>query len=196
MTLHVGAGTFQPVRVHDLAEHRMHKERYSVPQATVDAIAACRAHREKGGRVVAVGTTTLRTLETAALDGELKAGAGESELFVTPGFEFKVVDILLTTGASRSMADAPAATADCPAVSRLRSAGAVLVGHTNLSEFAFSGVGINPHHGTPVNPASPAGQALIPGGSTSGGAVSVAVGEVFAALGSGGRGIGEPPASC
>ncbi|MBK6552830.1 MAG: tRNA preQ1(34) S-adenosylmethionine ribosyltransferase-isomerase QueA [Rhodocyclaceae bacterium] len=96
VTLHVGAGTFQPVRVHDLAEHRMHKERYSVPQATVDAIAACRAHREKGGRVVAVGTTTLRTLETAALDGELKAGAGESELFVTPGFEFKVVDILLT----------------------------------------------------------------------------------------------------
>ncbi|MBU1236072.1 MAG: tRNA preQ1(34) S-adenosylmethionine ribosyltransferase-isomerase QueA [Gammaproteobacteria bacterium] len=93
VTLHVGAGTFQPVRVHDLAEHRMHKERYSVPQSTVDAIAACRA---RGGRVVAVGTTTLRTLETAALDGELKAGEGESELFVTPGFEFNVVDILLT----------------------------------------------------------------------------------------------------
>ncbi|MBI5785185.1 MAG: tRNA preQ1(34) S-adenosylmethionine ribosyltransferase-isomerase QueA [Rhodocyclales bacterium] len=93
VTLHVGAGTFQPVRVHDLAEHRMHRERYSVPQATVDAIAACRA---RGGRVVAVGTTTLRTLETAALDGELKAGAGESELFVTPGFEFHVVDVLLT----------------------------------------------------------------------------------------------------
>ena len=93
VTLHVGAGTFQPVRVHDLTEHRMHRERYSVPQATVDAIAACRA---RGGRVVAVGTTSLRTLETAALDGELKAGAGESELFVTPGFEFKVVDVLLT----------------------------------------------------------------------------------------------------
>ena len=59
VTLHVGAGTFQPVRVHDLAEHRMHKERYSVPQATVDAIAACRAHREKGGRVVAVGGVPL-----------------------------------------------------------------------------------------------------------------------------------------
>ncbi|HZV54560.1 MAG TPA: tRNA preQ1(34) S-adenosylmethionine ribosyltransferase-isomerase QueA [Rhodocyclaceae bacterium] len=93
VTLHVGAGTFQPVRVHDLAEHRMHKERYWVPQATVDAIAACRA---RGGRVVAVGTTSLRTLETAAPDGELKAGEGESELFVTPGFDFKVVDVLLT----------------------------------------------------------------------------------------------------
>ncbi len=93
VTLHVGAGTFQPVRVHNLAEHRMHKERYSVPQATVDAIAACRA---RGGRVVAVGTTTLRTLETAALDGELKAGSGESGLFIMPGFDFKVVDVLLT----------------------------------------------------------------------------------------------------
>jgi S-adenosylmethionine:tRNA ribosyltransferase-isomerase len=93
VTLHVGAGTFQPVRVHNLAEHRMHRERYIVPQATVDAIAACRA---RGGRVVAVGTTSLRTLETAALDGELKAGDGESELFVTPGFNFNVVDVLLT----------------------------------------------------------------------------------------------------
>jgi S-adenosylmethionine:tRNA ribosyltransferase-isomerase len=81
------------VRVHNLAEHRMHRERYLVPQTTVDAIAACRA---RGGRVVAVGTTTLRTLETAALDGELKAGDGESELFVTPGFNFNVVDVLLT----------------------------------------------------------------------------------------------------
>lgn len=115
-----------------------------------------------------------------AAGAPLPALAGQpvsiKDLFDVAGFP--------TTGASRSMADAPAATADCPAVSRLRSAGAVLVGHTNLSEFAFSGVGINPHHGTPVNPASPAGQALIPGGSTSGGAVSVAVGEVFAALGS------------
>lgn len=97
VTLHVGAGTFQPVRVHNLAEHRMHRERYHLPQATVDAIAACRA---RGGRVVAVGTTTLRTLETAALAGEpegkLRAGSGESELFVTPGFKFQVVDILLT----------------------------------------------------------------------------------------------------
>ena len=93
LTLHVGAGTFQPVRVQNLGEHRMHKERYVVPQAAVDAVDACRS---RGGRVVAVGTTTLRTLETAARDGELTAGAGESELFVTPGFDFKVVDVLLT----------------------------------------------------------------------------------------------------
>ena len=93
VTLHVGAGTFQPVRVQNLAEHRMHRECYVLPQATVDAITACRA---LGGRVVAVGTTTLRTLETAALSGELLAGAGESELFVTPGFRFRVVDVLLT----------------------------------------------------------------------------------------------------
>jgi Asp-tRNA(Asn)/Glu-tRNA(Gln) amidotransferase A subunit family amidase len=89
-----------------------------------------------------------------------------------------------TTGGSRSMHDAAPAAADCTAVARLRQAGAALIGHTNLSEFAFSGVGINPHHGTPVNPSSPAGQALIPGGSTSGGAVSVAAGGAFAALGS------------
>ncbi len=93
VTLHVGAGTFQPVRVHNLAEHRMHRERYYVPQATVDAVAACRS---RGGRVVAVGTTTLRTLETAAHSGELAAGSGESDLFVTPGFEFRIVDVLLT----------------------------------------------------------------------------------------------------
>lgn len=93
VTLHVGAGTFQPVRVHRLAEHRMHLERYDVPEATVAAIAAC---RERGGKVVAVGTTTLRTLESAALGGQLQAGAGETTLFVTPGFEFRVVDRLLT----------------------------------------------------------------------------------------------------
>lgn len=89
-----------------------------------------------------------------------------------------------STGASKAMADVAPAQRDCSAVARLRAAGAALIGHTNLSEFAFSGVGINPHHGTPVNPSSPAGQALIPGGSTSGGAVSVAAGRVFAALGS------------
>jgi S-adenosylmethionine:tRNA ribosyltransferase-isomerase len=93
VTLHVGAGTFQPVRVHNLAEHRMHRERYVLPDATVAAIAAC---RERGARVVAVGTTTLRTLESAALSGELRAGEGETELFVTPGFHFRVVDVLLT----------------------------------------------------------------------------------------------------
>ena len=91
-----------------------------------------------------------------------------------------------TTAGSAAMADAPAAEADCTAVARLRAAGAALIGHTNLSEFAYSGVGINPHHGTPVNPVALAHNATprIPGGSTSGGAVSVAAGAAWAALGS------------
>jgi aspartyl-tRNA(Asn)/glutamyl-tRNA(Gln) amidotransferase subunit A len=91
-----------------------------------------------------------------------------------------------TTAGSTSRHDAPAAGADAPAVARLRTAGGVLVGHTNLTEFAFSGVGINPHFGTPANPATAAldAEARIPGGSTSGGAVSVASGAAWAALGS------------
>jgi aspartyl-tRNA(Asn)/glutamyl-tRNA(Gln) amidotransferase subunit A len=91
-----------------------------------------------------------------------------------------------TTAASASRHDAPAAAADASAVARLRAAGGVLVGHTNLTEFAFSGVGINPHHGTPANPATAAldAEPRIPGGSTSGGAVSVASGAAWAALGS------------
>jgi S-adenosylmethionine:tRNA ribosyltransferase-isomerase len=93
VTLHVGAGTFQPVRVHKLTEHRMHVERWHLPQATVDAIAET---RQRGGRVVAVGTTSLRTLESAALSGELKAGNGETDLFVTPGYRFRIVDLLVT----------------------------------------------------------------------------------------------------
>jgi S-adenosylmethionine:tRNA ribosyltransferase-isomerase len=92
VTLHVGAGTFQPVRVRDLAEHEMHSEWYRVPQETVAAI---RDARKRGGRVLAVGTTTLRALETAASDG-FHAGSGETKLFVTPGFRFRVVDRLLT----------------------------------------------------------------------------------------------------
>jgi S-adenosylmethionine:tRNA ribosyltransferase-isomerase len=93
VTLHVGAGTFQPVRVNNLAEHRMHRERYILPQATVDAIAAARA---RGGRVVAVGTTTLRTLEAAARSGTLLASSGDTDIFITPGFDFRVVDLLVT----------------------------------------------------------------------------------------------------
>ena len=93
VTLHVGAGTFQPVRTENLAEHRMHRERYVIPTATAAAIAATRA---AGGRVVAVGTTTLRTLEGAAVDGELKVGAGETAIFITPGFRFRLVDLLIT----------------------------------------------------------------------------------------------------
>src|SRR5512139_1315544 len=96
VTLHVGAGTFQPVRVDDIAEHRMHSERYTIPQATVDAI---RATRSRGGRVVAVGTTSLRALEAAAATsqaGELHAGSAETDIFITPGYQFKVVDALIT----------------------------------------------------------------------------------------------------
>ena len=93
VTLHVGAGTFQPVRVEQVAEHVMHSERYVIPQATVDAIEQARA---RGGRVIAVGTTSLRTLEGAAQSGVLRAGEGETSIFITPGYKFKVVDVLLT----------------------------------------------------------------------------------------------------
>jgi len=93
VTLHVGAGTFQPVRTESVEQHRMHRERYEVPRETVAAIEAARA---AGGRVVAVGTTALRALESAALGGRLQAGAGETDLFVYPGFRFRVVDRLLT----------------------------------------------------------------------------------------------------
>jgi S-adenosylmethionine:tRNA ribosyltransferase-isomerase len=94
VTLHVGAGTFAPVKHDDLALHRMHSEHYSLPAATIAAIGAARA---RGGAVVAVGTTTLRALESAALrDGGLTAGMGETALFITPGFGFRVVDRLLT----------------------------------------------------------------------------------------------------
>ena len=93
VTLHVGAGTFQPVRVDNIADHTMHSERYTIPQATVDAISATRA---RDGRVVAVGTTSLRTLEAAARSGPLTAGASETDIFITPGYTFNVVDVLIT----------------------------------------------------------------------------------------------------
>ena len=93
VTLHVGAGTFQPVRVEALADHKMHSEWFEVSQATVEAIAACKA---RGGKVVAVGTTTLRALESAARGGTLEAGARETDIFITPGFNFRVVDRLVT----------------------------------------------------------------------------------------------------
>lgn len=93
VTLHVGAGTFQPVRVERIQEHTMHSERYQIPQATVDAIA--RAHAANG-RVIAVGTTSLRALESAAASGVLQSGHGETKIFITPGYPFKIVDVLLT----------------------------------------------------------------------------------------------------
>ncbi len=93
VTLHVGAGTFQPVRVEDVAEHTMHSERYTIPAETAAAVAATRA---AGGRVVAVGTTSLRALEAASQSGELVAGAGETDIFITPGYRFRTVDALIT----------------------------------------------------------------------------------------------------
>jgi S-adenosylmethionine:tRNA ribosyltransferase-isomerase len=93
VTLHVGAGTFQPVRTRNLAQHRMHRERYFIPDATVRAIGAARRH---GGRVVVVGTTGLRALESAARSGTLQAGGGDTDLFILPGFAFRVADCLIT----------------------------------------------------------------------------------------------------
>jgi S-adenosylmethionine:tRNA ribosyltransferase-isomerase len=90
VTLHVGAGTFQPVKTEQIADHVMHFERFEVPPATHEAIAACKA---RGGRVVAVGTTTVRALESAAKFGP---ACDDTNIFITPGFEFAVVDVLLT----------------------------------------------------------------------------------------------------
>jgi len=90
VTLHVGAGTFQPVKTENLSDHRMHSEWYEVPAATQDAIAACKA---RGGRIVAVGTTTVRTLESWAHTG---LDSGDTSIFITPGFEFKLIDLLVT----------------------------------------------------------------------------------------------------
>lgn len=95
VTLHVGAGTFQPVKAEMIEAHVMHAERYLIPAETIDAIKQCRL---RGGRVLAVGTTCLRALEACAQanNGKLVAGSGETRLFITPGFDFQVVDRLLT----------------------------------------------------------------------------------------------------
>ena len=93
VTLHVGAGTFLPMRTEQIAEHRMHSEWYEVGEATVQAV---RETRRAGGRVVAVGTTSVRALESAARAGELVAATGDTDIFITPGFEFRVVDRLVT----------------------------------------------------------------------------------------------------
>ena len=90
VTLHVGAGTFQPVKTENLAEHQMHSEWYDVPAATQQAMADC---RQRGGRIVAVGTTTVRTLESWAQSG---MATGDTKIFITPGFQFKWVDLLIT----------------------------------------------------------------------------------------------------
>ncbi len=93
VTLHVGSGTFQPVRVENLSEHVMHKEFFAVSQETVDVV---NATKKRGGRVIAIGTTAVRALESASRSGILQAGFGDTDLFITPGYEFKSVNAMLT----------------------------------------------------------------------------------------------------
>ncbi len=93
VTLHVGPGTFQPVQVEDTDDHDMHEEAYIVPEQTA---ALVNAARDEGRRIVAVGTTSLRTLEAAGAGGSLHAGAGRTRLFITPGYAFRMTDALLT----------------------------------------------------------------------------------------------------
>ena len=152
-------------------------------QASRDAAEASANQHSYVRRFDAVAEAAAR-----AVDAQHRAGAPLPPL---AGLAVSVKDLFdvqgfVTTAGSRVLAAQPAASVDCPAVARLRLAGAALTGHTNLSEFAFSGVGINPHHGTPANPATVPfdAEARIPGGSTSGGAVTVATGAAWAALGS------------
>lgn len=93
LTLHVGAGTFQPVRVDNIAEHKMHKEQYYIPSETKEKIVRT---KKEGGRIIAVGTTTLRALEASSVHGLLSETAGDTDIFITPGFRFQIVDTLIT----------------------------------------------------------------------------------------------------
>jgi len=93
VTLHVGTGTFQPVKVENIESHKMHSEYYEVSQESVDKIVKTKA---MGGRIIAVGTTAVRTLESIALNGELSSQKGETDIFIYPGFEFRIVDVLIT----------------------------------------------------------------------------------------------------
>ncbi len=93
LTLYVGSGTFQPVRVDDIKSHHMHAERYQIDEALVEQVKAC---REKGGRIIALGTTSLRALESACVGGELQIRNEETDIFIYPGYEFRCVDALIT----------------------------------------------------------------------------------------------------
>ena len=93
LTLHVGAGTFQPVRVENIVEHQMHKELIIVPGSVCAKVNECKA---KGGRVIAIGTTTVRSLETAAVGYMLKPYRGDTDIFIYPGYDFKIVDAMVT----------------------------------------------------------------------------------------------------
>jgi len=148
--------------------------------AAADGPANARAYLRRFDAQARLAATAVDVARAAGMPVPPLAGLAVSvkDLFDVAGWP--------TTAGSRSLAGAPAALADCPAVARLRAAGAALTGHTNLSEFAYSGVGINPHHGTPVNPVTAPINPTprIPGGSSSGGAVTVATGAAWAALGS------------
>ena len=93
LTLHVGAGTFQPVRVDDITTHKMHSEQVEISAEVAAKINACRA---RGGRIIAVGTTSVRSLEAAAKEDGLQAFSGETDIFIYPGYEFKMVDAMIT----------------------------------------------------------------------------------------------------
>ena len=93
VTLHVGAGTFQPVKVDNIADHQMHSEYFEIDQTTVDQVLATKAN---GGRVIAVGTTAVRSLESAARGGQISAAQEETDIFIYPGYEFQVVDMMIT----------------------------------------------------------------------------------------------------
>ena len=93
VTLHVGAGTFQPVRVDRITDHKMHSEWFEVTTELVQQIKRTRA---RGGKVIAVGTTTVRCLESASAEGELQAFSGDTDIFIYPGYQFKMVDVLIT----------------------------------------------------------------------------------------------------
>ena len=93
MTLHVGAGTFQPVQVESIADHQMHKEWFEVGEAAAIAI---NKNKSEGGRLIAVGTTSVRTLESACVGGELTPQSGDTQIFIYPGFQFQLIDALVT----------------------------------------------------------------------------------------------------
>ena len=93
VTLNIGLGTFRPVRIESIADHVMHREFYSISPDTVDRILE---NKRQGGRIIAVGTTAVRTLESAAVTGQLTAGSAWSELFIYPGFQFRIIDALIT----------------------------------------------------------------------------------------------------
>jgi S-adenosylmethionine:tRNA ribosyltransferase-isomerase len=93
VTLHVGAGTFQPVKVENIESHKMHSEYYEISTETIDKIEQAKA---LGGRIIAVGTTAVRVLESASINGRLKHQKGDTDIFIYPGFKFQIVDAMIT----------------------------------------------------------------------------------------------------